>query len=167
MNWIIDTQPWPWYVAGPLIGLTVPALLLLLGKSFGVSSCFRHLGSACAPHTKLEYLKQNDWRKESWNLWFVGGILLGAFLANQFLLPSPLSFLPESYDSLGGRIALFVGGLLVGFGTRYADGCTSGHSIMGLSNLNWPSLVATVSFFAGGLTFVWLVRIALGIGAGS
>jgi uncharacterized membrane protein YedE/YeeE len=57
--------PWPWYVAGPLIGLVVPLLLLLVGKSFGVSSSFRHLCSICLPGSKLDYLRSNDWRAES------------------------------------------------------------------------------------------------------
>jgi hypothetical protein len=151
-------QPWPWYVSGPLIGLTVPLLLLLVGKPFGVSSSFRHLNSICSPGTRIDYLKKNDWRGESWNLFFVLGIALGAFLAMRFLVETPeaLSFLP--YKDWRGGLVLFAGGLLVGFGTRYADGCTSGHSIMGLATLNWPSLVATICFFAGGLTVVWVLR---------
>lgn len=160
-------QPWPWYVAGPLIGLTVPALLLLVGKSFGVSSSFRHMCSAISPKSKLDYLKENNWKAESWNLIFVLGIFLGAAIASQFLMKEPVPFLPSDYQSIGGGILLFIGGLLIGFGTRYADGCTSGHSIMGLSLLNWPSLVATIFFFVGGLTLVWLVKPFLFPGVGS
>lgn len=156
MNWF--TQPWPWYVAGPLIGLTVPLLLLLVGKPFGISSSFRHLCTLCAPGRQPEYLQSNDWRGEIWSLCFVVGILGGAWSAMHLLTDGLNPFLPAHYESLSGAATLFGGGLLVGFGTRYADGCTSGHSIMGLSNLNWPSLVATVSFFAGGLLTVWVLR---------
>lgn len=155
-------QPWPWYVAGPLIGLTVPLLLLLVGKPFGISSSFRHLCSACIPGDQPDYLAGNDWRKELWSLCFVAGILLGAWGSMRFLVVGPHPFLPAHYESPGGLATLFGGGLLVGFGTRYADGCTSGHSIMGIANLNWPSLVATCSFFAGGLLTVWVLRPLLG-----
>jgi uncharacterized membrane protein YedE/YeeE len=155
MDWL--AQPWPWYVAGPLIGLMVPLLLLLVGKSFGVSSSFRHLNAICSSRSSIEYLSASNWRAEAWNLFFVGGIFVGAFLAMGFLA-GRVPFLPEHYYNSWGALKLFAGGLLVGFGTRYADGCTSGHSIMGLANLRWPSLVATLCFFAGGLLAVWVLK---------
>jgi uncharacterized membrane protein YedE/YeeE len=156
MEWIL--QPWPWYISGPLIGLMVPALLLLSGKNFGVSTSFQHIGSMCSPRTNLPYLKGYNWRSNSWRLVFVAGIVIGAFIGAHLLSATPSQFLPSSYYSWSGVIALAVGGLLIGFGTRYADGCTSGHSIMGLSSLQWVSLVATVSFFAGGLLMTHVIR---------
>ncbi|MDB4698725.1 YeeE/YedE family protein [Candidatus Latescibacteria bacterium] len=156
MDWILE--PWPWYIGGPLIGLTVPLLLLFVGKPFGISSSFRHLCSICSPRTNLSYLKENNWLKESWNLFFIGGILIGSYIGMHFLSSIPFPLLPAHYHSWTGMSALFIGGLLVGFGTRYADGCTSGHSIMGLSMLKWPSLIATVSFFIGGLIVVGLTN---------
>lgn len=144
-------------VAGPLIGLVVPLLLLVVGKSFGVSSSFRHLCSICLPGSKLDYLRSNDWRAESWNLLFAVGVIIGAGIAVFFLSAAAVELLPESYNNRMGALLLLVGGILVGFGTRYADGCTSGHSIMGMSSLNWPSLVATISFFAGGLFVVHII----------
>jgi uncharacterized membrane protein YedE/YeeE len=155
MEWIL--QPWPWYVSGPLIGLMVPTLLLLAGRSFGVSSSFRHIGAMCAPRSRLSYLKDDDWRKNSWNLIFVLGIAIGGFVDNYLLSEAPVPFLPEQYYSLSGVIKLLIGGALVGFGTRYADGCTSGHTITGISNLNWVSMVATASFFVGGLITTFLL----------
>lgn len=167
-------NPWPWYVAGPLIGLTVPALLLLGNKTFGISSSLRHICAACIP-ANLPFFTY-DWKKEIWNLFFTGGILLGGILAT-WLLPNPEpiivhpdlaadlqqaginhfdGLLPvdlfswKALFSLRGLILMVGGGLLVGFGTRYAGGCTSGHAIMGLSNLQWPSLVATICFMVGG-----------------
>lgn len=151
-------QPWPWWVSGLLLGLTVPALLLLVGKPFGVSSSLRHLNSVCSPGTRIDYLRTNNWRAESWNLFFVGGIVIGAFLASRFLVREPAPMLPDSYHSWQGGLLLVLGGFLIGFGTRYADGCTSGHTLMGIANWNWPSLVATIAFFAGGLLFVWAIR---------
>lgn len=174
-------QPWPWYVAGPLIGLMVPVLLLIGNKSFGVSSSLRHICAACLP-AKIPFF-QYDWKKEVWNLFFVTGILVGAYIAiavisNQApvevspklqqqlagygitdynnIVPAEL-FNWSSLLSLKGFIMMVAGGFLVGFGTRYAGGCTSGHSIMGLSMLQLPSLVATVCFMAGGFIVANLV----------
>jgi uncharacterized membrane protein YedE/YeeE len=170
-------QPWPWYVAGPLIGLTVPALLLLGNKSLGVSSTLRQISAACIP-AGLPLLQYN-WKKESWNLLFVAGMVIGGFLGGivfanpdpivlsgstiQYfhtkdlsdisgLMPSKL-FSWKALTTLKGILMIIVGGFMVGFGTRYAKGCTSGHGILGLSALQWPSLLATASFFTGGILF--------------
>ena len=156
MDWIL--QSWPWYISGPLIGLMVPALLLLSGRRFGVSTSFQQLGAMCSPRSKLPYFKFYDRRDGIWRLIFVAGIMLGAFIGAQLLSATPVEFLPSSYYSLGGLVILAFGGLLVGFGTRYAGGCTSGHSIMGMSNLQWVSLVATISFFIGGLLMTHVIR---------
>ena len=168
------SQPWPWYIAGPLIGLMVPLLLILGNKSLGVSSSLRHVCAACVP-AKIPFFSY-DWKKESWNLFFVLGITLGGFLAAHFLSnPTSIDLNPDlvvelnSYGisdyselvpvdlfnwegllSLKGFFLIVFGGFLVGFGTRYAGGCTSGHTIMGLSTLQWPSLVATICFMIGG-----------------
>lgn len=172
IEWI--SQPWPWYVAGPLIGLVVPALLILGNKSFGISASMRHICAACVP-ANIPFFKY-DWKKEIWNLYFIGGILIGAILASLLLSnPQPVQVHetlvkdlhekgvrvgralvpPELFNwnallSAKGLLLMVVGGFLVGFGSRYAGGCTSGHSIMGLSNLQWPSLIATICFMAGG-----------------
>ena len=154
MEWIL--QPWPWYITGPLIGLMVPALLLFAGKNFGISSTFRDIGAICSPRTRISYL-QYDWRQKLWRIVLVIGVIIGGYLGNHLLSTEPVPFLPEAYYSWRGILLLGIGGIFVGFGTRYADGCTSGHSIMGLSSLQWPSLVATVSFFIGGLIMTWIV----------
>jgi uncharacterized membrane protein YedE/YeeE len=171
-EWI--SQPWPWYVAGPLIGLTVPLLLVMGNRTFGISSTLRHVCAACIPGN-ISFFKY-DWKKEAWNLVFALGIIIGGLLTTLFLRdPQPVQINPtlaaelsgygiSDYHSLvpadvfnwpalftaRGFILIVIGGFLVGFGTRYAGGCTSGHSIMGLSNLQLPSLVATVSFMTGG-----------------
>jgi uncharacterized membrane protein YedE/YeeE len=178
-EWI--TKPWPWYVAGPLIGLTVPLLLLIGNRTFGISSSLRHVCAACLP-AKIPFFTY-DWKKEIWNLFFVAGVLLGGILAANFFMDStPMVVHPklasemaaygiDNYNGLvpsqvfnwpallttRGFILMVVGGFLVGFGTRYAGGCTSGHSIMGLSNLQWPSLVATCCFMAGGFIMANLI----------
>ena len=167
-------EPWPWYIAGPLIGLTVPILLIIGNKTFGISSSLRHACAACAP-AKIPFFNYN-WKKEAWNLFFVAGVFLGAMLASTILAnPNPIEIHPDlanelqgygisnfetlvpadlfnwdSLMSLKGVLVIIVGGFLVGFGTRYAGGCTSGHAIMGISNLQWPSMVATVCFMIAG-----------------
>ncbi len=179
MEWI--KQPWHWYVAGPLIGLIVPALLLLGNKAFGISSSLRHICAACLP-ANISFFKY-DWRKESWNLFFVAGIAFGGFIAVHYLSnAAPVAInsattallqkqgvtdfsglLPQDIFSFGalftlrGLVFIVIGGFLVGFGTRYAGGCTSGHAIMGISSLQWPSLVATCCFMAGGFVMAWFI----------
>ena len=168
------SQPWHWSVAGVLIGLIVPTLLLIGNKHFGISSNLRHICAACLP-AGIPFFKY-DWKKEIWNFFFIGGIILGAVLATLLLQnPEPLQihadlaqelagyglkpaagltpsdlFSFESLMTARGFIMMVIGGFLVGFGTRYAGGCTSGHAIMGLSNMQWPSLVATICFMVGG-----------------
>lgn len=176
------SQPWPWYVAGPIIGLFVPALLIFGGKQFGLSANLRHMCAATLPGN-LDFLKY-DWKRSGiWNLTLIFGIAVGGFIAMNFLTepgamvdlaPATVTALrdlgvtdfsgivpPEliSWEALGtvpGIIMILGGGFLVGFGARYAGGCTSGHAISGLADLQFPSLVAVLGFFAGGLlaTFV-------------
>ena len=168
-------KPWPWYVAGTIIGLTVPALLLLGNKKLGISSTLRQLCTACFP-SDTSFLKY-DWNNDSWNLYFAGGILIGGLIGGRILanpestdlsqgtvaylqahglndvrgmLPPEL-FNWKNVPTLQGFLLIVVGGFLVGFGTRYARGCTSGHGLFGLSALQWPSLLALLAFFIGGI----------------
>ena len=174
-------QPWAWYVAGPLIGLTVPALLIIGNKSFGISSSLRHICASCIP-SNIPFFRYS-WKKEMWNLVFVLGIFLGGFIAMSLLAnPNPVEVNPKlaaelrsygitnfnnlvpldimnwsSLFSVKGFIMMVVGGFLVGFGTRYAGGCTSGHSIMGISTLQIPSMIATICFMVGGFIMANLI----------
>lgn len=176
------SQPWPWYVAGPLIGLMVPLLLIVGGRVFGVSANLRHLCAATLP-TRLPFLRY-DWRAAGlWNLVFALGILLGGVIAATVfagpdtvqlatatvadlralgitdlsgLVPSEL----VSWQALGtvpGLLMVVGGGFLIGFGARYAGGCTSGHAISGLADLQVPSLVAVLGFFVGGLLLTYVL----------
>ncbi len=148
-------QPWPWWLSGVLIGLTVPLLYILSGKAFGISTSLQQIGAMCSPHSRLAYLKNYDRRAGLWTLVFVIGIAAGGFVATHFLSAGGIEFLPATFAGPSGILKLLVGGFLIGFGTRYAGGCTSGHAITGISNLNWPSLVATIFFFVGGLAVTW------------
>lgn len=177
------SNTWPWYVAGPLIGLMVPLLLLIGGKQFGVSANLRHLCAATLPGN-LEFLRY-DWMKTGlWNLTLVLGVVIGGFIASTFLAPpDPVigisagatdelralgindftGLLPveiftwSGLLSLPGLVMIVGGGFLVGFGARYAGGCTSGHAISGLADLQFPSLVAVIGFFIGGLFVTYVI----------
>lgn len=180
MEWII--APWPWYVSGPLIALTMFSLLYV-GKTFGMSSNLRTLCTICGADKTSNFFRF-DWKSQRWNLMVMLGAIIGGFLASHFLsdnqvpdlnpktiemlhstgfksagnayVPSEL-FGDQALTSPKTIIILLIGGLLVGFGARYAGGCTSGHSISGLSNLQLPSLIATIGFFIGGLLMVHLL----------
>lgn len=174
-------QPWPWYFAGPLIAI-VMFLLLYFGESFGLSNNLRTMCSM-AGGGKFASFFQFEWKAQRWNLVFLGGLILGGFLSANYLtsdaaiilnpdtisalkqlgFPNPISgLLPQKIfgvaaaTSFTGVAILLLGGFLVGFGARYAGGCTSGHAISGLSDLQIPSLIAVTGFFIGGLTMVHL-----------
>ena len=178
---VFDSDPWPWYVAGPVIGLFVPALLIVGNRMFGVSSNLRHLCSALLPGG-LEHFRY-DWKRTGlWNLLFVAGTGLGGFLASHWGGTHNIQISEQTrlaLTSLGihdfsglaprelfawsvlltpkGFASVILGGFLVGFGTAYAGGCTSGHAIAGLADLQLPSLIAVAGFFAGGLIATYFV----------
>lgn len=181
------TQPWPWYIAGPVIGLTIPVLLLLGGKTFGFSSNFRHICAACSSGN-VDFFNY-DWKKDGgWNLIFLIGTILGGFTGGYLLAnPEPIQlsaatilaletemgitdfsgYVPAeifSWEFLMTGTRLFImiaGGFLIGFGTRYAGGCTSGHAISGLANLQVASFIAVIGFFIGGLIMSYIILPAI------
>jgi len=177
MDWIYE--PWPWHVSGAMIAF-VMFLLLMIDKSFGMSSNLRTLCTICGADKTADFFKF-DWKAQRWNLIVVMGVIIGGFIASFFLTNNAaVAINPatvENLNTLGFESAgnaylptelyglymlldvktfliLTIGGLLVGFGTRYAGGCTSGHAISGLSNLQLPSLIAVIGFFIGGLFMI-------------
>lgn len=175
-------QPWPWYISGPLIAI-IMFILIYFGKTFGMSSNLRTFCTIAGAGKKTEFFNF-DWKSQKWNLIVVFGAVIGGCIAH-FWLSNPInmdlnpktveelsqlgfenagkSLLPTeiySWDavlSFKGLAILIIGGFLVGFGTRYAGGCTSGHAITGLSSLQRPSLIAVIGFFIGGLLMVHLI----------
>jgi len=172
-------QPWPWYVAGPLIAL-IMFLLIFMGKQFGMSSNLRTMCTICGADGKASFF-DFDWKAQKWNLIVVIGAVIGGFIAMNFLTADPsVTINPETVSTLKGLgfesagdaylpdelyslraltdwkalSILIIGGFLIGFGARWAGGCTSGHAISGLSNLQLPSLIAVIGFFIGGLVMV-------------
>ena len=174
-------QPWPWYTSGAAIAF-IMILLLFFGKSFGVSANLHTLCTISGAGKKNKFF-DFDWRTQQWNLLFLGGSVLGGVIASTVLKnPAPLQLAPATITDLrvlgiyfDGQLnpaqlfglpaitspkeflILLVGGILVGFGARYAGGCTSGHAISGLSNGQLPSLVAVIGFFIGGLIMTHLL----------
>lgn len=175
-------QPWPWYISGPLIAL-IMFLLIFTGKQFGMSSNLRTMCSILGAGKASDFFRFN-WKAQRWNLAVVVGAVIGGFIAANFLTVDPaVDIAPETVvalEELGFKSAgeaylpirlfgtealtdpksvflLLIGGILIGFGSRYAGGCTSGHAISGLSNLQFPSLIAVVGFFIGGLIMIHLL----------
>lgn len=168
--------PWPWYLGGAIVSFVMISLILM-GRSFGFSSNFRNICSILGAGKSCSFF-DFDWRKQQWNLLFLIGAVIGGFISAHFLSVNQVPEIseqtisqlkelgfnsageayspPELFKELNIKniILLAIGGLLIGFGTRYAGGCTSGHAISGLSDLQWPSLVAVIGFFIGGLLMV-------------
>lgn len=174
-------QPWHWLVSGVSIAF-IMFLMLFFGKTFGLSSNFRTICAACGVGKNVSYFNY-DWRSQTWNLAFLMGCILGGYVSHHFLstgepvqiaqatisdlrdlgFAAPTGMQPmeiygiQELSTLKGFLILAVGGLLIGFGTRYADGCTSGHAISGLSNFQLPSLIAVIGFFIGGLVMTYFI----------
>lgn len=180
LEWL--RQPWPWYVSGPLIGLFVPVLLWLGNRQLGMTGSLRALCAATLP-SRAEFLRY-DWRRSGlWNIAIGGGIIVGAAIAAAFLnaaatppisqaarhslaalgLSAPAGLVPADIFSLRalltwrGATCVVGGGFLVGFGSSYAGGCTSGHGVLGLASLQLASLIAVAGIFAGGLITTLLI----------
>ncbi len=180
MNFIL--QPWEWYVAGPIISI-VMFLLYYFGERFGVSSNLETFCSIGGAGKFVNYFKI-DWKENLWNLLFIAGSIAGGFIASNYLTTTDAvaispqtvqdladigimnagqTYLPDEIFSidtmltLKGFSILIIAGFLVGFGARWAGGCTSGHAIVGLSNLELPSLIAVIGFFIGGLVMTWFI----------
>ncbi|MDB4114452.1 YeeE/YedE family protein [Flavobacteriaceae bacterium] len=189
MNWIYE--PWPWYIAGPMIAF-IMLLLIMVDKSFGMSSNLRTVCTICGGGKYSDFFKF-DWKSQKWNLIVATGTVIGGYIGAHFLsknlvvgitadtiadlntlgfksagnayLPTELfnaeiikgTLTNNYFIELRNILLLATGGLLVGFGARYAGGCTSGHAISGLSNLQLPSLIAVIGFFMGGLLMVHLI----------
>ena len=175
-------EPWSWYVSGLMIAL-VMFLLLMVGKNFGMSSNLRTLCTLCGAGNASDFFKF-DWKTQKWNLVVILGAVIGGYIGAHYLSSDlTVAIHPETvkdlkalgFESAGSAylptelfdlsaltnikslLILSIGGLLVGFGARYAGGCTSGHAISGLSNLQLPSLIAVIGFFIGGLTMIHLI----------
>jgi uncharacterized membrane protein YedE/YeeE len=175
-------QPWPWFVSGPAIALVL-FLLLMVGKRFGMSSNLRTACAIMGAGKKTKFF-DFDWKAQRWGLVVVLGAFIGGYIghyylsesrsvelnpetikdleglgfknAGEFYMPEEL-FSIDAFSDIKVLALLILGGFLVGFGTRYAGGCTSGHAISGLSNLQVPSLIAVIGFFIGGLTMIHLI----------
>ncbi|MGG6230051.1 YeeE/YedE family protein [Tenacibaculum sp. SDUM215027] len=175
-------QPWPWYVSGPLISMVL-FLFFYFGKSFGVSTNLETICTMAGAGKISDYFKK-DWKERDWAIIFLVGLIIGGYIAINYLsatsgidlnpttvsdladlgfsdagkryVPNEL-FSLENMLSLKGFSILLIAGILIGFGTRYAGGCTSGHAITGLSSFQLPSLIAVIGFFIGGLLMIWVL----------
>ena len=175
-------QPWAWYIGGPLIAISL-LLYFYFGKNFGASTNFETLCTIAGASKVSDYFKK-DWKERDFALLFVVGLIIGGFISSNYLIPNqtidlnPTTvkeltelgfsnvgnqyfpdeiFSDEIVFSLKGFLILIISGVFIGFGTRYAGGCTSGHAITGLSSLQLPSLLAVIGFFIGGIIATWFI----------
>ncbi|HBH07496.1 MAG TPA: YeeE/YedE family protein [Flavobacteriales bacterium] len=176
-------SPWPWWVAGPAIAI-VYLVLSYFGKSFGISATMRAACTVAGAGKRVPFFNF-DWKSQIWNFIFVLGSVIGGFIAHEFMYLDTYAIdisqsTKEAASSLGlysfeqgmfpievfnwdslftlkGFLVMIIGGFLIGFGSRYAGGCTSGHAISGLANLQLPSLIAVIGFFIGGLLVTFYV----------
>jgi uncharacterized membrane protein YedE/YeeE len=175
------TQTWSWWFSGAMIA-AIMFFLLYFGQSFGFSANLRTICAAAGLGKKAKFFNFN-WKTQIWNLVFLIGAILGGFIAKEFMssgepvqiatttindlaalgIATPAGMQPEELFglkailTLKGLLVLAFGGMMVGFGARYAGGCTSGHAISGLSDLQLPSLIAVIGFFIGGLAMTFLI----------
>ena len=180
MDFILE--PWPWFIGGPLIALSL-FLYFYFGQNFGASTNFETLCTMAGAGKVSDYFKK-DWKQRDFALLFVVGLIIGGFISSTYLIPNQTidlnpatiqeltdlgfnnvasQYFPdeifgeEIIYSLKGFLILIISGILIGFGTRYAGGCTSGHAITGLSSLQLPSLLAVIGFFIGGIIATWFI----------
>ncbi len=179
------SEPWPWWVAGPMLAM-VMFVLLYFGHEFGISENFRIMCAADGADNLNDFFKIN-WRDSDWNLLVALGAVFGGYLASHYFLgpegdvahiskatvnslhnigipvqEGKVPLVPDFVSWSGlltwqGFLMIAGGGFLVGFGARYAGGCTSGHAISGLSALQLPSLIAVIGFFMGGLFVTYVI----------
>ena len=180
MDFILE--PWAWYIGGPLIAISLFSYFYF-SKNFGVSTNFETLCTMAGAGKVSEYFKK-DWKERDFSLLFVIGLIIGGFISAHYLIPNQeINLNPKTVQeltdlgfsnvgnqyfpneifgedvvfSLKGFLILLISGVFIGFGTRYAGGCTSGHAITGLSSLQLPSLLATIGFFIGGIIATWFI----------
>lgn len=176
------TQPWAWYISGIAIAFVL-FLLNYFGKHFGVSSNLETICTMAGAGNVSDYFKKG-WKENTWSLFFVVGLIIGGILVSLFLSTNTVTLNPKTVSELSdlgfynagkkslfpqeifsfnalfsvkGFLILLISGFLIGFGSRYAGGCTSGHAITGLSSFQLPSLIAVIGFFAGGMVMVWVL----------
>jgi uncharacterized membrane protein YedE/YeeE len=148
-------EPLHWALAGAAIAAVTLAMLFIANRRLGVSGGFDDLCSLAlsSPYFRRDFVRAS----RPWRLPFLGGLVLGGTLSAVLgggWEPTWSLGLFDAAIGLGpwGKLAwMFLGGVLIGFGTRLANGCTSGHGIFGISNFEWPSVVSTATFMAAGL----------------
>ena len=149
----IDWQAFTWVAAisallgGFMIGLAAVWLAWTNGRIAGISGIVGHL---------VELLVQQKREHFGWRIAFLAGLIGAPLVWTTF------AAMPENLQQ-SGTLGLVVGGLLVGLGTRYANGCTSGHGICGLSRFSLRSLMAVCSFMGSAIVTVFVLRHLLGV----
>jgi uncharacterized protein len=155
MTLLNGAEAWHWALGGAVISLVTVILLAVTNIRLGISGSFENV---CALVVRAPYLQRAEVaRSHYWRLPFLGGLVLGGFLAAITTVGwSPtwnlgLHDRVFGFGAVGKTIWMFAGGVLIGAGTRIANGCTSGHGIFGLSNREASGLITTISFMVAGI----------------
>jgi len=166
----LTDKAWSPYLAGALIGLLQVPAFIFLGTALGASSSFVTVSASLAELVDpgiqaLSYAgRYLDGAKNWWQVALVGGIALGALLSatlsgTRRSAPSPVWARALGTNNAAARFALaFLGGFVLLFGARLADGCTSGHGISGIAQLAVSGFIAVGAMFAGGIATAMLLR---------
>ncbi len=169
----IFVNPWPWWVGGLIIGILVPLLYYSENTALGVSTGYGSVIKLLRPRSRLKWLNSKSFEEgPGWRIFFLGGMILGAFISARLggrpLLTGEMGIFTAtvSWSPLATALFFAVGGFFLGLGARIAGGCTSGHSIHGLANLQISSVVATIGFLAAGTFTTYLVRVFILGGGG-
>lgn len=155
LNMFLFTHTWAWWAAGLGLGLTAVGLAFFTGRRLGVAGGFE---DACSILSKDSAYKPSS---SNWKLWFLLGLPLGSLLAN--IGHWKWSWLYGQLDGISFGMLWFkilwllVAGFLLGLGARWAGGCTSGHTILGVSLGRWMSIWATVAFLTAGVLVTNLI----------
>ncbi|MBN2264969.1 MAG: YeeE/YedE family protein [Candidatus Aminicenantes bacterium] len=172
MDWLV-TARWSPYAAGIGIGILSWLTLVLSDKPIGCSTAFARTSGMIERLFRGRKVLDKAYYKEfaprvDWEWMLVVGIILGAFTSAKLSGQFKLDWVPSLWAGTFGpgpvaRVAVaFCGGILLGFGARWAGGCTSGHGISGTLQLAVSSWLAAICFFAGGIAAAFLIFRVLG-----
>ncbi len=167
MNWLMETQ-WSPYVAGAGIGVLSWFTWLISKEPIGCSTSFARIAGIIEKIFRGKKASQRLYYQEfkpelDWQIMLVIGIVIGALVSSLISGDFTWQWIPSVWGlNIGNNIAVrllvgFAGGVLLGFGSRWADGCTSGHGISGTMQLAVSSWISAICFFIGGILVAQLI----------
>lgn len=167
-------EQWPPHVVGAGIGVLSWLTFVLSDKPLGCSTAFARTSGMIERLFRGKKVTEKAYYKKfaptvDWEWMLVLGVIIGAFMSSKLSGQFELRWIPARWGAVAGEarivrwLASFIGGVIMGFGARWAGGCTSGHGISGTLQLAVSSWVAAICFFAGGIATAMLIfKVLLG-----